>query len=82
MMVRTDPPFGRVWCRQCGYRADVLAIARSLLPECSRGFLDAVAFLAGQLGLAVPDARQLPRPDGGERRPGPVPIRGRGRRRG
>ncbi|MDP9472192.1 MAG: hypothetical protein M3Q71_16260 [Chloroflexota bacterium] len=38
-------PDGRAWCRQCGWSADVVALAQSFAPGCSN-FRDAVKWLA------------------------------------
>ena len=46
-------PFPRAWCRVCGGFWDAIAVARMLVTP---GYYDAVAHLAGDLGLAVPAA--------------------------
>ncbi|MDI3341884.1 MAG: primase-helicase zinc-binding domain-containing protein [Sphaerobacter sp.] len=42
------------WCRRCGVAGDVIALVRNLIPGCE-GFLSAVAYLARELGLSLPD---------------------------
>lgn len=44
LLIRSGPE-GRCWCRRCGWRADVIEIARLFVPGC-RGFRDAVSWLA------------------------------------
>lgn len=48
-LVCWDGPGGRVWCRQCHWSADVIAVAQSLLPGCD-SFWDAVRALAALAG--------------------------------
>ena len=50
-------PNGRYWCRRCGLRGDVIAIAQTLLPEC-REWHTAVRYLAGEVGLPAPDEQR------------------------
>lgn len=44
-LVSWDGPNSRCWCRRCGWRADVIAVVQSLIPDC-RDFHDAVTWLA------------------------------------
>ena len=52
LRVFLGPP-GRLWCRRCGLTGDVITAARNLLPG-RPGFVSAVAYLAGELGLPLP----------------------------
>lgn len=42
------------WCRRCGVAGDVITVARNLIPGCE-SFVAAVAELARDLGLSLPD---------------------------
>jgi hypothetical protein len=78
MMVRTDPPYGRYWCRGCDLGGDAIHAARSLF---QLSFHGAVTRLARSIGLTVPDDRPTieaaVRPDaamGGVRREGVIRL--------
>lgn len=42
------------WCRRCGVAGDAITATRNLIPGCE-GFVAAVAYLARDLGLSLPD---------------------------
>ena len=51
LMVRTDPPHGRYWCRQCRLTGDAITAARTLH---GWSFFETVRRLATEAGLPAP----------------------------